>query len=189
MPSKVIEHVEVRPGDTREFHELTMGGFAQLQKYINKRPRPQFSVIDLSGPLQEAGEALARSMAEAGLSEDAKLKALAETRRAFVGLAADQMREARWEAAQWPPDMGSTEAARVLLTGDGGKAYFLWVMLRQQRPETRLEEAEAIFEDMDPVTFGKILGVAFGQADAAGEGEADPKGPGDSPSGESASTS
>jgi hypothetical protein len=187
-PSRVTHPVEVAPGDTRDFHELTMGGYAALQSYVNKAPRPPFVVPDLAGPLSEVAERIGDALVAADLSEDGRIKVLAEFRRECLRLAADQIREFKWEAGQWPPEVGTEEGGRVLLTGDGGKAHFLWVMLKQQRPETTKAEALALFDAMPVATFYEVLAIGFGSRDRleeakAAEGDGDPKAPGGPASG------
>lgn len=172
---------EFTVGDrTIRVRELTMGEYNDLQKFLNRQPRPKGVDPDYAGPLGAVAETVRAALEDVTLEEGAKQKALAQLTRDCLRVAAEQMREARFEAGFWPPEVGTPEGGRVLLTADGGKATLLRVALNQDGSASQAD-AEALLNQMRPADFYQVVAVLFGggnavEADGEAEGgDTDPK--------------
>jgi hypothetical protein len=53
--------------------------------------------------------------------------------------------QARQDAARWPPKVGSTRAAEVLLGTEEGQAELLWRTMRVHRPDLTREETTRMY--------------------------------------------
>lgn len=184
MPvSSHVHEVELVAGQTYRIGEFRNRDYDQFQLWINRQPRPRFAAPDFSGVLGEVASRVGQEITQIGgeIAPEARVKLISDLSRRCVSLAESQLREARYEAQQWPPAVGEPAAGRLILTAPGGKAELLYVALQRFHPEVTRTQAEQLAGDMDYDTFMDIVSIVFGQKDAEVPNEPAPE-TGDAPS-------
>lgn len=170
MPiSHTVHEFELPDGKTYRIGEFRNRDYDQFQLWINRQPRPRAVVPDLSGVLGEVATQVATGITQAGpeIAPEARVRLIQELTRRCLSLAESQLREARYEAQQWPPAVGEAGAGRLIMTAPGGKAELLYVALQRFHPEVTRPQAEQLAGDMDYETFMEIVAVVFGQKQTA----------------------
>lgn len=175
MPvSDPVYTIEPLPGQSYRIGEFRNRDYDQIQVWVNRQPRPKFVAPDLSGVLGEVADEVGRQLAEA-VAPEARVKLVQDFARRCLNLAESQLREARYEAQQWPPAVGEPAVGRLLMTAPGGKAELLYVALSRFHPEVSRDEAARIAGDMRYEDFAEVVAIVFGQGQAEPDGDADPK--------------
>jgi hypothetical protein len=150
-------------GEAYLVSELRMGSIHQLQAFLRRLPRPPVPRQDFAGVTEQF---VPPPEAMEGLTPEAKARLLAQAQRMAEGLISGQLREARSEAALWPPQVGTPQAMHALNTAEDGGRELLWVVLKQHRPETTRKEAGDLLDRLSLTQFLEIQAMAFGGAEA-----------------------
>lgn len=138
-------------GKTLHFSELRIGSLAKLQAWIK---------ANIPDPLVSLRERLK------GYPESAIAQVTAEARR---------------ETPNWPPVIGTNQAAIVLMGSLEGQVQALWVGLQFHQPGTTFEDAERVYWAMkrsrDEKLVKRIYGTLFGTANPERDEEDETPGP------------
>jgi hypothetical protein len=142
-------------GKTYHFSEIPIGSLAKLQSWIK---------ANVPDPLVTLRERLT------GYPESVVAQLTADVRR---------------EAPNWPPIVGSSEAAVALMGTQQGQVYSLWVGLLVHQPGATIEDADRLYRALKRKRNGKlvkrifrtIFGTSISERDEDDEEESpDPKG-------------
>lgn len=159
--------LKATPGSVRKL--------APVQSWLNRQPRPKGNApAPAILPMTAAKEFLLKPAPADASPEERKRIALEKDRLAKSGgkvpAAAD---------ADWPPDLYTPEAYRLIVESDEAMALVLAAAFARHHPELVQDEEEAgnLLDDLTMAQFQQIYLIALGMATAeAGESEADPKG-------------
>lgn len=142
-------------GNKFQVSQARMRDLSKLQAFLNRLPRPTASVPDLSG--------LVDQIASGGLNLDPEaLKSHLEAcRKMAAGLIDSHLREARADAASWPPEIaGDTVGAmRALFGAEDGPFEMAFVALSRHQPTLDRATFQRLYDDMEPAEFGSIMRV------------------------------
>jgi hypothetical protein len=118
-------------GKTFHFSELPIGSLAKLQAWIK---------ANMPDPLVTLRERLN------GYPESVVAKLTADVRQ---------------ETPNWPPIMGSAEAAVALMGTQAGQVYSLWVGLLVHQPAATIEDADRVYRKLKKMRDGKLVKRIF----------------------------
>lgn len=171
MPvSSHIHELELADGQTFKISEFRNRDYDQFQLWVNRQPRPKFAPPDLSVVLGEVASRVGQEINQATeITPDVRVSLIKDLVRRCTSLAESQLREARYEAQQWPPAVGEAAAGRLIMTAPGGKAELLYTALQRFHPEVTRTQAEQLAGDMRYETFLEVVAIVFGQADVPNE--------------------
>jgi hypothetical protein len=116
---------------------------------------------------------------------------------------AELLRQARLDAASWPPEVGTARGSQAILGGEAGQREALYEGLLVHQPGTTRREADRIYRELGRAiarssargmsqavaerTISRIFAILFGMDDVDVEGAAVPK-VGDAATGGTAAT-